>query len=130
MLKPTFSERTAMEIQMRIITWLQNHFITRANWELYGPSNGPADAFEYQYPSVRDFAESGDFDDIADSVFLRVLKDMNNFGKLTLTRHPVEPTLANSQVILSNRMLNVPPSAWECSGTFHISKTAALEILK
>ena len=86
LLKPTFTERTALEIRERILGHLRKHFHDPANCG--GPRYSAAEPrkhFIYQFPLVSDFAD-GSFDDVSESVFLRVLKDMNNLGTLNLRR--------------------------------------------
>ena len=130
MLKPTFSERTALEIRSRIIKWLREHFANKSNWYPHGPNNGPSDCYEYQYPVVRDFAASGDFDDTGESIFMRVLKDMNNFGTVTLNRDPNDPRAASSQVVLQDRFfIPVPDGVHFNSGSqmYTVSDLTALD---
>ena len=136
MLKPTFSERTALEIRERIIRWLRNHFTDKSNWTPYGLSNHrPSDcheSFEYQYPIVRDFSDSGGFDDTAESIFLRVLKDMNNFGTISLNRNRQDPRTASSQVVLGNRFLEPLPEGVSIHSNqmYYVSELLTLDSLK
>jgi hypothetical protein len=109
MLKPTFSERTALEIRARIIKWLREHFADKSNWHPFRLTNGPNGDCAYRYPVIRDFAASGEFDDTGESIFMRVLKDMNNFGTVDLNRDPNDPRAASSQVVLQDRFLTPLP---------------------
>jgi len=107
MLKPTFTERTALEIRDRIIKWLREHFAAKSHWTAFSPAAEfcPNERYNYLFPRVRDLALSGIFDDTAESIVLRVLKDMNNFGTVSLMRDPVDSRAAESFVILSQRLL-------------------------
>jgi|ERR1700733_14205795 len=103
MLKPIFNERTALDIKARIVKWLHNHFLDESNWiELHG---------RYAYPCVHDIGSSGVFDDTADSIVVRVLKDMHNLGTLSLLRSSPDLGMAGSVVILNHR-LRLPLPEW------------------
>ena len=74
MLQPFLSERMALEIRNRIIKWLQNYYANNKANQSYG-----------RLAQIKDFADSGEFDDISESSFLRVLKDMKKFGTVTFS---------------------------------------------
>ncbi|MGA9972961.1 MAG: hypothetical protein WBQ07_21705 [Candidatus Acidiferrales bacterium] len=109
MLKPTFTEKTALEIRERIIARLRKHFHDPASW--YGPHYSaiePRKHFSYEFPRVSDFADVS-FDDVSESVFLRVLKDMNNLGTIIL-RRSAGRGMADSEVVLPIRFLTPLPA--------------------
>ena len=109
MLKPTFTERTALEIRERIIGSLRKHFHDPSNW--CGPHYSEMERrrhFSYKFPRVSDFAD-GSFDDVSESVFLRVLKDLNNMGTVSLRRFAGDG-MADSLVILHVRFLTPLPA--------------------
>jgi hypothetical protein len=106
MLIPSFSERRALEIRDRIIKYLQAHFLDKENWGPYYLTwNSPKAVNHYSFPTVNEFANFGTFDDVAESVFLRVLKDMNNLGTIALVRDDDNPAMSNSEVRLCERLL-------------------------
>jgi hypothetical protein len=118
-LTPNFTERVALEVRNRIVLWMQMHFTTGDNWtepvteqlnplfqndKRFTPRTTPS---EYRLPVVRDFATSGDFDDLAESVVIRVLKDMHNFGTVKIRPSLLDSTQAGRTVLLCERLLEI-----------------------
>jgi hypothetical protein len=116
MLKPTFSEKTALLVRDRIIAWLLKSLTYRWAWEISVADGDPfvpescTYHFRYDFPEVRDLA-SGTFDDVSDSVLLRVLKDMHNLGTIKLHRpHTKGAGMADNSIELNERFLSEVPS--------------------
>jgi hypothetical protein len=123
MLSPTFSDHTALAIRTRILKWLREHFSDRSHWTNdSGQAGHPAlDAYHYLFPQVIDLASSGLFDDTAESVLLRVLKDMNNFGNVTLIRDANDKRNSSSYIVISSRLLTPLPDGVTADGPEYYS---------
>jgi hypothetical protein len=115
MLRPTFNERTALDIKARIVKWLHSHFTDEKNWthEIETTKD-----YRYKFPTVQDLANSGIFDDTADSIVLRVLKDMNGFGNLQLRSNPTDKRPAAREIVLNRSRLPLPEGVIERHGIY------------
>ena len=119
MLVPQFSERTASDVKRRIVKFLQDHYSDKKNWRQVCTGNAKGGApiwlHVYDAPTVCSFADSGQFDDIVESVFLRVLKDMVNFGTVSFNWEDKgsdwarKPAFAEQRVDLNARLLPARP---------------------
>lgn len=126
-LKPTFSEQTALAVRDRLVKWLREHFNDASHWASSTPSDYPSiGEFVYVFPQVMELAVSGKFDDIAESVLLRVLKDMNNFGTITLERDESDNRNASSHIIISLRLLVPLPDGVEQTDDGYFTENLAV----
>jgi hypothetical protein len=127
MLRPTFNERTALDIKARIVKWLLNHFMDSANWEVnWSSGNFTTKHYRYKFPTVQDLANSGIFDDTADSIVLRVLKDMNGFGNLQLRSNPASKHPATREIVLNRSRMPLPEGVTATDGSYRTSDLSVL----